>query len=154
MNTLEPSKEARAAQTTAFIIGLSLAIGVSVFAIIAFMMQDSGAAPRSPEPEFNRIMMYAWIGLSAVTVTAAVLYWRARVEPLITGVQQYPNARMKELTSNLIICWALVESAALFGVTVYFLTGKLWIGITSEILIWAAFLSTRPRVEWYHRFRD
>src|SRR5688500_8726850 len=110
MNNFEASEEARAAKTTALIIGLSLAIGVSVFAVIAFCMQQTGAAPRPADPQFSQIMLFAWVGLTAITITCAVLYWRARVEPLITGVQSYPADRIKELNTNLIICWALVES--------------------------------------------
>jgi hypothetical protein len=154
MNNLEPTEEARAVKSTALLIGLSLAIGVSLYAVVAYFMHRSGTAPRGANPEFGRIMIYAWIGLAAVTLTAAVLFWRARVEPLITGVQSYPGERMKELNTNLIICWALIESAALFGVTVYFLTNILWIGAASVVLIWGAVLSTRPKIEWYQRFQS
>ncbi len=154
MNNFEPAEGARAAQTTALIIGLSLASGVTAFALIAFLMQRGGVAPRGSDPDFARIMIYAWAGLTAVTLTAAVLFWRARVEPLVTGVQRYPNMRMKELTSNLIICWSLIETASLFGVTIYFLTGILWIGALSVVFIWAAMLATWPRLSWYQRFMD
>ena len=144
----------QAAQRTLTFIGLSLAFGVTAFALVAWLMQRSGDTPRTVDLEFNRVLVYAWLALTAVTSFASLFFWRTRVEPMIGGIDRLPFARMSELTANVLICWALVEAAALFGVTVYFLTGTLWPGLVGVLLIWSTVLQTRPQIEWFERFRD
>lgn len=133
------------------IIGLSLAIGVTVFVLVAYFLRRNGSAP-AIDPGLGRVMVFAWIGWSAIVATGTVLFWRARMEPLITGVQHYPHDRIGELTTNLIICWALIEGAALLGAVVYYLYGPLWVAIASVAMIWGAILMSRPQVEWFQRF--
>lgn len=140
-----------AAQRTATIIGLSLPAGVTLFVFITWFLHQSGAAPQA-DPGFARVLVYAWIALAATTAFTALFFWRTRVEPLISSSEPLPRARIGELTSNLLICWACVETAALFGAAVYFLSGILWVGAVSVVMIWVAVLSTRPQLEWFERF--
>ena len=142
-----------AAQRTATLITLSLAMGVTLYAAVAWFLHEQGTAPRQTDPAFGNLLLYIWIGLTAVTSFAALFIWRGRVEPLIHGSEPLPASRMGELMSGHLIVLALVEGAALMGVTVYFLTGIMWPAIVSVFLIWFAVLATRPQVEWYQRFR-
>ncbi|HEY0671087.1 MAG TPA: hypothetical protein VGD27_02415, partial [Longimicrobiales bacterium] len=141
---------AERAQSTASIIGLSLPLGVTLMAGVAWFV--GGAAPRS-EPEFARILIYAWIALTAVTGMTSLFFWRSRVEPLISGHEPLPAARMNELMTGLIITWALIEPASLFGIIIYLLHGTLWVAITALLLSWGVALATRPQLEWFQRFR-
>ena len=142
-----------AAQRTATFIGLSLALGVTMFAAVAWFIQQQGGAPPQNDPSFVRLLVYVWIGVTAVTSFASLYLWRSRVEPLISSSEPLPVERAAELTSSQLICLALVEGASLLGVTVYFLTGVMWPAIVGVILIWFAVFATRPQLEWYERFR-
>ena len=135
------------------VVGLSLALGVTAFAGVAWYTQRNATAPRSADVEFTRILIYAWIALTAITLISAWFFWRTRVDPLIHGTESLPRERLPQLSANLLICWALVESGSLFGVAVYFLTGVTWVAAVAVVLIWVAFLVTRPQIDWYQRFR-
>src|SRR5688572_15910690 len=99
------------AQRTATYVGLSLALGVTFFAGVSWYLHQTAQAPPTADLQFARILIYAWIALTAVTTVSAVLFWRMRVAPLINGTGPLPRERMPQLTANLLICWALIESA-------------------------------------------
>jgi hypothetical protein len=126
---------------------------VTFFAGVSWYVQQSADGPRTVDPEFARILIYAWIALTAFTLFSALFFWRTRVDPMIHGTESLPRERLTQLSANLMICWALIESGSLFGVTVYFITGTTWVAAVAVILIWAAFLATRPQMDWYQRFR-
>ena len=147
-----PRLDPATAQRIDTYVGLSLALGVTIFAGVSWYLHQTVQAPTS-DPQFTQLLIYAWIALTAVTTLSAVILWRSRVQPLINGNQSLPRERMPQLTANLLICWALIESASLLGVTIYFLTGTVWVAAVAEVIIWVAFLVTRPQVEWYERFR-
>jgi hypothetical protein len=150
---VNPQHDPAAAQRTATLIGLSLALGVTTFAGVAWYTHQNATAPRSSDVEFTRLLIYAWLALTAVTLFSALFFWRTRVQPLIHGNESLPRERLPQLSANLLICWALIESASLFGVTVYFITGVTWVAAVAVVLIWVAFLATRPQIDWYQRFR-
>ena len=147
-----PRLDPATAQRIDTYVGLSLALGVTIFAGVSWYLHQTGQAPAA-DPQFTQLLIYAWIALTAVTTLSAVILWRSRVQPLINGNESLPRERMPQLTANLLICWALIESASLLGVTIYFLTGTVWVAAVAEVIIWVAFLVTRPQVEWYERFR-
>lgn len=149
MNMQPAPITAERAKSTAALIGLSLPLGVTLMAVVAWFI--GGAAPRS-EPESARILVYVWIALTAGTAMTALFFWRARVEPLISAHEPLPAARMNELTTNLILCWALIEPASLFGVLIYLLHGTVWVAVTALLLSWGVALATRPQLEWFQRF--
>ena len=142
-----------AAQRTATFIGLSLALGVTMFAAVVWFIQQQVGAPPQNDPAFVRLLIYLWIGVTAVTSFASLYVWRSRVEPLISSSEPLPAERVTELTSSQLICLGLIEGASLFGVVVYLLSGIMWPAIVGVSLIWFAVFATRPQLEWYQRFR-
>ena len=59
--------------------------------------------------------------------------WRPRAAAIQTGV---------------IICWAILEGAALVGEVIYFLTGHALSGLLGVLLIWGGIALTWPKQEW------
>ena len=134
-------------------VGLSLALGVTFYGGVSWYIHQNAEGPPTTDPDFARLLTYAWVAFTTVTIFTAAFFWRTRVDPMINGSQSMPRERMPQLTANLLICWALIESGCLFGVTIYFLTGIIWAAAISVVLMWVAFLATRPQPEWYERFR-
>lgn len=141
------------AQRTATLISLSLAMGVTLYTGVSWFLHQQGTMEREADPQFAQILIYAWIGVTAVSAFASLWFWRNRVEPLISGTEPLPLARLGELMSMHLVCIALIEGPALFGVTIYFLSGIIWPALVSVFLIWFVVLSTRPQTEWFERFR-
>ncbi|HEX6259246.1 MAG TPA: hypothetical protein VFZ51_01245 [Woeseiaceae bacterium] len=137
------------AHRTPLLIGLALPLGVTMFAVVAWLVRSQEPAPMTGP--VVQTLSYAWIGFAAISSFAALAFFRSRVEPLIANRETPPADVAGQLAANLLICWALVEAAALLGVTIYFLTGTLWTAIAGVILMWSAFLATRPQPEWFNR---
>jgi hypothetical protein len=141
------------AQRTATFIGLSLALGATLYAAVAWFLHSSGAGPTATDNGFGSLLLYIWIGFMTVSCFASLFIWRSRVEPLISGDEPLPANRMTDLLSAHMICLALIEAACLFGVTVFLLSGIAWPALAAVLLIWFVFFSTRPQPEWFERFR-
>jgi hypothetical protein len=152
MDNHAPTNDARTAQTTASLIGLSLAMGVTLFVGMAYWINGTrGPAPM--DAESGTTLIYVWIALGAGSAIAALSLWRSRVDPVINGPESHPRDAMSSLTSNLVVCWALIEGPAIFGAYIYFVYGVLWIGLVSVAAMWLTILMTRPQLEWFERFR-
>lgn len=131
------------------LIGLALPLGVTFFAVVAWFVRQQQQP--AADPELVPVLIYAWIALTAVTTFASLYFFRSRVEPLISGHVRVHEENPGQLTNSLLICWALVESGALLGVAIYFLAGTTWTAVTGVLLMWGAFLATRPQPEWFDR---
>ena len=138
-----------AAYRVPLLIGLALPLGVTMFALVAWVVRTQ--EPALTTPASAPMLIYAWIGFAAVSSFGALAFFRSRIEPLITNREARPDNLAGQLTANLLICWALVEGAALLGVAIYFVTGTRWTAAAGVILMWSAFLATRPQAEWFSR---
>ena len=129
------------------IIGGSMALGVTLFAFVAWFMhlQDGLTTDFDPGLAFNGFLV-----LVLLTGVGAVFIWRARVAPIIERPREETEwrARASAIQTGLIIIWALVEGAALVGEVVYFLTGYTLAGVVGVLLIWGAVGLTWPKAEW------
>lgn len=129
------------------IIGASLGIGVTLFAFVSwFRHQQQGPGDAAGDPA---LMFNLMLAVAVASVVAAILFWRARVSPLIDRPSpDRERAAAGEIQTNVVIVWALIEGAALFAVVVYFLYGTTLAGALGVALIWASLAATWPRREW------
>lgn len=135
------------------IIGGSMGMGVTLFAIVSWYTHQDAVPPDPPgDPAvvFNIMLVVA-----AAAVVAAIVLWRARVEPLVhppsraeTAADEDWAVRWGRLQTGLVIIWALMEGASLFAVVVYFLYGITTAGVLGVLLIWTGLALTWPKREW------
>ncbi len=130
------------------IIGASLGLGVTLFAFVSwFLHQQGGPARAAPDPD---LMASLVVALATAAILTAILFWRARVAPLIEREAARPEeSRTGDIQTNVVIVWALLEAPALFAVVLYFMYGNVLAGALGVALIWAALAATWPREEWF-----
>jgi hypothetical protein len=140
-----PTNPASALRTLR-LIGLSMAMAVTGFGLIAWFVDR----PPSPAGDDGSLVLYLWIAIATSAVAAAMVVWRGKVVPLIERPAQDADWRVRaaSLQTGLIVCWSLVEAAALFGVVTYFLAGLTLPGLLGVFMMWAALALTWPRPEW------
>lgn len=128
------------------IIGIALGLGVTFFAAVAWLVQGQAGSPRPPSPT----LLYLWIAAATTLAAASIILWRGNVVPRIEkpAPDEDWRARARSIQTGLIISWALVEAAALFGVVLYFLEGHALAGGLGVLMMWAAVGLTWPREEW------
>lgn len=137
----------REALLTFRIIGFALGLGVTLFAGVSTFIHLTGRPAAAGE--VASIMTTAMIGVAAAAVIGAIIFWRARVAPLIESPSTGDwRTRAMALQTAVIIVWALVEGAAFFAEVVYFLYGDLLAGVLGLVLIWVALGLTWPRSSW------
>jgi hypothetical protein len=126
-------------------IGLAMAGAVTIFAAIALLLHR-----QSPPPAANgSLMLYVWIAVATSLAAASMVWWRGNVVPLLDDAGHTdPRSRAAALQTGLVVCWALVEAGALFGVAVYFLEGAGLAGALGVAMMWSALAVTWPRPEW------
>lgn len=143
----DPTTALNQALLTFRIIGVSLGLGVTMFAVVAWFTNQQG--PTAPAPADPTLMFAIVLALALGAVTAATALWRARVEPLLgAGGGDDPAARVAPIQSNVIIVWAIIEAAALFAVVVHYLYNAPLAGAVGVVLIWGALAATWPKREW------
>jgi hypothetical protein len=127
------------------IIGIALAAGVTTFAAVAWMMHLQSP----PAPPDGPLILYLWLAIATSLIAASMILWRGRVVPILEEpASEDWRQRAAAIQRGLIISWALIEAAALFGVGVYFLTGFVLAGGVAVALMWAAVGLTWPREDW------
>jgi F0F1-type ATP synthase membrane subunit c/vacuolar-type H+-ATPase subunit K len=127
------------------LIGVALAAGVSLFAVVVWILRQDGQTPPAGEPA----LLYLWIAFATSLAAASMVVWRGRVVPhLDRSATSDWRPRAGRIQSGLVITWALVEAAALFGVVVYFVAGHGLAGVGGVVLMWAAVVFTWPRADW------
>ncbi|MBW3552396.1 MAG: hypothetical protein KY466_02735 [Gemmatimonadetes bacterium] len=149
MTTTRPAASVGAARA----IAASLIAGVTTFALVAWSMVGE-RGPQSPDAAATGPVIYAWAVLACGALIAAMLVWRTRITPRLEsprGPRKDEPGRQAALQSALIVVWALLEGAALFGVVVYFLYGATFPLAGGLLLVWLGIGLTFPRSEWFPR---
>lgn len=140
------------------VIAGALVAGVTIFGVVAWLM-NTESGPARPDPALGATLFYVWLGWAFVSAVGSMLFWRARVSPFLesadrsgtgtTGAEPDPVARASAMMSGMVVSWALIEGAALFGVVVYFLFGSGLAGTLGVLMMWAAAIVTWPKREWF-----
>jgi F0F1-type ATP synthase membrane subunit c/vacuolar-type H+-ATPase subunit K len=149
MMASDPSPPATFAATkrqSLILILISLPLGVSMFAGVAFGLRlGEGASTEAPLTEI-------WMVWTAVSLFLAFVIWQrlVRLHVPAAGFQGDPEpSSLNRLQTGLIICMAVVEGTALFGIIVYILGGGLLPAVASVAMIWTALFILWPRRGWY-----
>lgn len=149
----EPVGPSRSQLAVLRVIGVAMGAGLSLFAIVSWILRRDAAA-RVPAGSVSAFVN-GWILLTAITVITAIVVWRRTVAPRIEGPAQTPlPAGAPALQTAVIIVWALIEVASLFGVIAYFLTGNGWTGGPAVAVFWIALAVTWPRSHWLQNGRS
>ncbi len=140
---------AEAARKVAMIILAALVLGVTLFAAIALWL-PAGAEGGTAELD---IMVRAWIATVVVTAIGSVVVWRRMVAPLLpaTGQRAEPPSPdvLRRLQTGLVVCMALIEGGALFGVVITLIGGGAMPAVIGVLLMWSALAFFWPRRAWY-----
>lgn len=134
---------------TARVLHTALVAGPLAFALVALWLQR-GMAAADFDADTQRLLRYVWMAAAVGSLLLALNLWRTRVAPHIEAIAGGETAEPpQELLSGLILVWALIEGAALFGLVMYLVTGlsSVWIG--SVVLILGNAVFGRPRTEWF-----
>jgi hypothetical protein len=127
------------------LIGLALGTGVTAFALVTWYLQR-----QAPLPTQQPWLLHVWIVSALCLAALALMLWRTKVAPLVE-VAPVPGSeviRARGIQTGTVTTWALVESAALFGVVLYLLDGHVLAGLVGVFMIWAAVTLAWPRPEW------
>lgn len=144
-----PTPDLAQALLTFRIIGGSLGAGVTLFAGVSWLLnRQEGPRPPTADPT---LLFNVWLAVAVGAMLAAILFWRARVEPLLDErvTRDERLRRAGELQTNVVIVWALMEAPALLAVVVYYLYDLALAGVLGVALMWAALAVTWPKREWF-----
>lgn len=145
----DPSSASTTAATqrqSAILILASLPIVVTLFAGVAYWLRR-GSAASSVAP-----LTAVWAVGTVVSLFVAFVIWHriVRLHVPASGFQNDPEpGSLNRLQTGLIICMAVVEGMALFGIILYLLGGGPIPAVTGVVMIWAALLLLWPRRGWY-----
>lgn len=129
------------------LIGASLGMGVTAFALVAWYVWRQGPAVHAtPDPSLMFTVM--WV-LALAGIATATALWRSRVTPLLEAAGTDRVARAEALRTTVIMVWAVIEAPALFAVVVYYLYDIPLAGVLGVVLIWGALALTWPRRDWF-----
>ncbi len=141
-----PSNSAATKRQSLILILTSLPLGVSLFAAIAYALR-LGERSSSTAP-----LTEIWAVGTVVSLLLAFIIWGrlVRLHLPAAGFEGDPEpATLNQLQTGLIICMALVEGMALFGIIVYILGGGLLPAVTGVVMIWTVLFLLWPRRGWY-----
>jgi F0F1-type ATP synthase membrane subunit c/vacuolar-type H+-ATPase subunit K len=128
-------------------IAIALIIGQLAFVAVSWFLHSSGERELSAEPALN-LMTYIWIAL-AFSMLAVAFGFRQRI---VTQAERTVNRTVApaDVQNQTIIMLALLESAGLMGIVVYFLYGhpQILYAVLAYILVSA--LLFFPRREWFN----
>jgi len=131
---------------------MSLLLGVLVFAGVVYALTGSGSAIDGGEGDW-RFLVQIWYGAAAVLVAAWYLLWRKARRHTESPASRRVTGGPERVIRLLIIAWAMLEGAALFGVTVALLTGQRSALVAAVVLMLAGMTVSFPRAEWFASFR-
>ncbi|MGI9039389.1 MAG: hypothetical protein ACR2GQ_11070 [Gemmatimonadota bacterium] len=138
--------DAKTARQTTAIILAAMPMGVTLFALVTWWI-------RRGEPTMDPgLMQVIWLAMAVTVVVAAAVVWRRLVQPELPAgghTADVSGERLGRLQTGLIICMALIEGAALFGVITWFIGGSPVPAAASVVMMWAALLAMWPRPGWY-----
>jgi hypothetical protein len=134
------------------ILGMSLLFGVLLFAGIVYVLTGSGSAIDGGEADWQ-FLIKAWYVVAAVLVAAWYLLWRKATCHTESPASRPAAGGPERVIRLLIIAWAMLEGAALLGVTVALLTGQRSMLTAAVVLMLAGMAVSFPRAEWFASFR-
>lgn len=151
MSTPQPAEALRIAR----IIWFALMGGVVAFAAVAFALWQAGRVPMDPaRADTAWVFLWAWLAIAVGSSIACMSFWRVKVSPLVeprrsgAAVPADPG-RAVELQTGLIICWALLEGAALAAIVFFVLFGGPLLLALGVVYLLVTFGLTAPRTEWF-----
>lgn len=122
-------------------------MGVTLFALVTWWLRRGEPAASSPGP-----MQLVWLATTVSVLVAAYFAWGRLVQPHLPPAGHASDAsgeRLGRLQAGLIICMALLEGAALFGVITWLIGGSPVPAAASVAMMWAGLLLMWPRPGWY-----
>jgi hypothetical protein len=130
------------------IIGGSMALGVTLFALVSWYLHQQDTAPATGLD--SGLMFNLFLALFLLAALGAMYVFRSRVGPVIERPPEDDRwrARASEIQGGLILAWGIADGAALFGQVIYFLTGHALAGVLGLALIWGAVALTWPKKAW------
>lgn len=134
------------------ILGISLLFGVLLFAGVVYVLTGSGSVVDGGEGDW-RFLIKAWYGVAAVLVVGWYLLWRKATCHTESPVSRPATGGPERVIRLLIIAWAMLEGAALLGVTVALLTGQRSMLVAAVVLMLVGMGVSFPRAEWFASFR-
>lgn len=134
------------------ILAMSLLLGVLLFAGVVYALTGSGSAIDGGEGDW-RFLVKVWYGVAAVLVAAWYLLLRKATYHTESPVSRPVTGGPERVIRLLIIAWAMLEGAALLGVTVALLTGQRSMLVAAVVLMLAGMAFSFPRGEWFASFR-
>jgi hypothetical protein len=144
-----PLVSADAARKQAILLGLSLPIGVTLFALLNVFVIRAGVPAEPPDP----LLASVWWALLPAGVLAATLIWRLRVVPHLPrgrGRGGPPDAgTLGRLLAGHLAALAALEVPALYGVMLHFMFGWRPALIGGLGVIWIGVLLAWPRRGWF-----
>lgn len=138
-----PAPGPRQALLTLRIVGVSLGLGVTLFAFVGWF----AGLNTDNRPADLGLLFGTFLIVAVLALAAAVLFWRARVVPLLAQTGDW-SARFPGLQTSVIIVWALIEAPALLAEVVYFLYGDILTGALGLAVMWIGLAVTWPRRSW------
>jgi len=124
---------------TTRIIHLALLAGQVLFAAVVFFLTRSTAISTDTN---NPLFVVAPLLAMAAVVASIFLY---KQQLALATQQQTLNSKLAQYQTALIIRWALLESASLFNIVCYFVTGNFALLLIAFLII-AYFISIRPTI--------
>lgn len=127
-------------------IGIALCAAAALLALVASVIHRQ--AP--PLPADGPWIFYVWVAFATSLAAAAIVLWRGTVVPLIDrpAAAEGWRERAARIRTGLVICWGLIETAAIFGVVVYVRDGVALGAALGIIMICGAVALTWPRDAW------
>lgn len=129
------------------LIAIALLIGQLAFVAVSWFLYSSGQRTPSGEPALN-IMTSIWIAL-AFSMLAVAFVFKQRI---VTQAESSLNRTVApaDVQNQAIIMLALLESAGLMGIVVYFLDGhpQVLYAVLAYIVISAVLFF--PRRDWFN----
>ena|SRR5690606_14780751 len=134
------------------ILASALASGVLVFWVVGWVLTGGGAAGIAPEALPPRVALLVWAAV-AVPSFGAALVFRGRAlrvtERPAGGSGDDAAERAAHVQTNLVIAWALLESAALLAGTLFLLIGTRELLLAAVPVYLLGVAVTFPRADWY-----
>lgn len=131
---------------------MSLLLGVLLFAGVVFVLTGSGSPVDGGDGDWQ-FFVKVWYGIAAVLVAAWYVFWRRATRHTESPASRPIAGGPERVIRLLIIAWAMLEGAALLGVTVALLTGQRSMLAVPVVLMLAGMTVSFPREEWFAPFR-
>jgi hypothetical protein len=124
-------------------IAMLVAVGAYVLVLAALIGSDAAPAPIADVPTLRRLLMLVTIPL------VAVVFWLRRRLPLADYGAKRPTPTVQTVSAMYVVCWALSESIALFGLVLGLLSHNLGEAYPFFVVAIALLLWQRPRGEHF-----